>query len=77
MYELTELKDGERFKGVEITSNGRTVCELCGGISLVIAAQWAAMNGWEAKTQQAFLNGIVLAMSHCAITGKVPVAMVG
>jgi hypothetical protein len=76
MYSLEELKDGDRFVGVRILHGNRTVAELKGGISLVIATQFAAAKG-ATQRQQDMLNGMVLAMSHCAITGQVPVAMVG
>jgi hypothetical protein len=79
MYTLEELKEGEKFAGVRITSGGRTVVELKGGVSLVVSTQYAAMDGGfsDNASRDAFLSGIVLAMSHCAITGQVPVAMVG
>jgi hypothetical protein len=78
MYVLEELKDeGQRFSGIRISANGRTVVELKGGISIVIATEYAAQNTRPDYVKDAFLSGIVLAMSHCAITGQVPIAMVG
>ena len=76
MYRFEEIKEDDRFVGVRILHETRMVAELRGGISLVIATQFAGTGGATLR-QQDFLNGIVLTLSHCAITGQVPVAMVG
>jgi hypothetical protein len=75
MYVLEEITDGEKFIGLRISTNGRMVAELKGGVALTIAAQHAALpfNG----KKDAYLSDIVMAVTHCAITGSVPVAMVG
>ena len=87
MYTLEEkrtLVDGSKdampgdFVGVRILCNGRVCCELNGGISMTVAVTYAALESTKISNRpQDFLHGIVLAMSHCTITGEVPIAVAG
>jgi len=77
--EEIKTDEGSAFKiiGLRILCAGRLCCELNGGLCLTVQATHANLQSqWEARAQD-FLHGIVLALSHCAITGSVPVAMVG
>lgn len=83
MYTLEEkrvLRDGthDDFVGVKVLCNGRLCCELNGGISMTVAVTYAALEKTKISNRaQDFLHGIVLAMSHCTITGEVPIASAG
>jgi len=77
---VDKSKDGVAgdFVGVKVLCNGRVCCELNGGISTTVAATYAALESTKISNRtQDFLHGIVLAMSHCTITGEVPIARAG
>lgn len=77
MYTLEEIKEENALAGVRIANNGRMVAELRGGISLTVAATHAALIQLSSFRANDFLHGIALAMTHCTLTGQVPVAIVG
>lgn len=73
MYTLREVVDGGEkptLIGVDVMSGESRAAGFKGGLSLMITTTHAALPSTQA--QQAFLHGIVLAMSHCSITGSVP-----
>jgi len=76
-YELKEVhlnnEAGEPIQllGVDIFCGGSRVVGLVGGLSLMITTQ-ASTLAYNENVRQAFLQGIVLTMSHCVITGSIP-----
>lgn len=74
MYTLREVTAGEgeakSLVGVDVMCGETRAAGFRGGLSLMITTTFAGLPSTQA--QQAFLHGIVLAMSHCAITGSVP-----
>lgn len=77
MYFMETINADDSFVGIRITSGGRMVAELRGGISLTIYSQHEAYTKRGNAWADAYLAGIVIALNHCTITGQVPVAMVG
>jgi hypothetical protein len=73
-YQLEGIVESGKFYGIRISKNGRMCVELRDGISMTISSVYENM---PEISQRRFLEGIVLAMAHCSITGQVPVAMVG
>lgn len=72
MYTLREIVDGGEkpaLIGIDVMCGESRAAGFKGGLSLMITTTHAALG---VQAQQAFLHGIVLAMSHCSITGSVP-----
>ena len=70
MYQLKEITEGpedvKRLVGLEILCNESRAGILRGGLVMTVAVTAAACP--DERNRQNFLHGIVLAMSHCAIT---------
>jgi hypothetical protein len=79
MYGLNEIHEGEgenkRLVGVDIIAGNSRAAMLRGGLSLMVTTAHAATNTFQEG--QAFLHGIVLALNHCAMTGKIPTVVDG
>lgn len=75
MYELREIHEGEgeskRLVGVDIMCGPTRCAGFQGGLSMMITTINANFGSYHDR-RQAFLHGIVLTMSHCAITGSIP-----
>lgn len=74
MYELREVhggtEDNPTLDGVDIYCGDSRAVGFRGGLSLMITTTAAACPNHQQLQQ--FLHGIVLAMSHCCITGSIP-----
>jgi hypothetical protein len=76
MYVLREIRDGDNFKGVEILIGEQVVARLTGGISILVTTHHSFLEksglSYFSERQDEFLFGIVTALNHCAMTGKIP-----
>ena len=66
MFELRELTENDEFRGVEIFSEETFPLILRDGRASEVAERYA--NEREPRVRQAILEGVVLGVTHCALT---------